>query len=149
MNEQEKREQVINGLGCKIGLYPNHDCAECDYSWLNGKGQWECIPLSICEDAYNLLKAQMPHILSLYELRELARMDMDNVVWVEYAGENARLNQHVQVDLYFRNPTRVILRVFGEDEGFEPNNEEYGKTWRCWNIKPSKEQMEAMRWWNE
>ena len=91
--------------------------------------------------AIEALTAQEPRVLTLEELRSLD--GTDHFVWLEDNGEYELYDCYAEVTTYQNN---VELNTFGREVEFEPDNEEYGKTWRCWSVKPSNEKREAVPW---
>lgn len=96
--------------------------------------------------AINALKAQEPQILTLQELRKLAYLGDDEAVYVENNGEDDCYTGWAEPD-GCRND-EVVLYSFGHGEEWLPNNDNYGKTWRCWDKKPSEEQQNSVAWDN-
>lgn len=95
----------------------------------------------IMRKARDLLKAQEPRVLTLDELRSLD--GTDHFVWLEDNGEYDLYDCYAEVTTYQNN---VELNTFGREVEFEPDNEEYGKTWRCWSARPSDAQRRAVKW---
>lgn len=93
------------------------------------------------DDALVLLKEQEPRVLTLEELRSLD--GTDHFVWLEDNGEYDLYDCYAEVTTYQNN---VELNTFGREVEFEPDNEEYGKTWRCWSARPSDTQRRAVMW---
>lgn len=114
---------------------------DCNFYWTDG----EKIPASDLCDAFELavkaLDAQEPRVLTLEELRSLD--GTDHFVWLEDNGEYELYDCYAEVTTYQNN---VELNTFGREVEFEPDNEEYGKTWRCWSAKPSNEKREMTPW---
>ena len=91
--------------------------------------------------AIEALTAQEPRVLTLEELRSLD--GTDHFVWLEDNGEYELYDCYAEVTTYQNN---VELNTFGREVEFEPDNEEYGKTWRCWSARPTEEQRKAVKW---
>lgn len=94
-----------------------------------------------CNLIEELLKDQEPRVLTLEELRSLN--GTDHFVWFEDNGGYDFYDCYAEVITYRNN---VELNTFGSEVEFEPDNEEYGKTWRCWSSRPTDEQREAVPW---
>lgn len=124
------RESVIRQLTQHIA---RADYIETD--WM------DCVSVPMLRGALELLKAQEPRVLTLEELRSLD--GTDHFVWLEDNGEYELYDCYAEVTTYQNN---VELNTFGREVEFEPDNEEYGKTWRCWSVKPSNEKREAVPW---
>ena len=104
---------------------------------------WDFVVLTT-EDGFeilNMLKEQEPRVLTLDELRSLD--GTDHFVWLEDNGEYELYDCYAEVTTYRNN---VELNTFGREVEFEPDNEEYGKTWRCWSARPTEEQRKAVKW---
>ena len=93
------------------------------------------------EAAIALLKEQEPRVLTLDELRAL--YNTVHFVWVEDNGDDNCFDGYAEVDVY---KEKVELFEFGNEVQWEPDNDNYGKTWRCWSSRPTDEQMEATPW---
>lgn len=87
------------------------------------------------------LKDNEPRVLTLDELRAL--YDTVHFVWVEDNGDDNCFNGYAEVDVY---KEKVELFEFGNEVQWEPDNDNYGKTWRCWSARPTDEQREAVPW---
>ena len=114
---------------------------DCNFYWTDG----EKIPTEDLIEAFELavkaLEEQEPRMLTLEELRSLD--GTDHFVWLEDNGEYALYDCYAEVTAYRNN---VELNIFGSEVEFEPDNEEYGKTWRCWSARPTEEQRKAVKW---
>ncbi len=117
------------------------DQYDCNFYWTDG----EKIPTEDLIEAFELavkaLEEQEPRVLTLDELRSLN--GTDHFVWLEDNGEYELYDCYAEVTTYQNN---VELNTFGREVEFEPDNEEYGKTWRCWSAKPSNEKREVVPW---
>ena len=86
------------------------------------------------EMAIEALKAQEPKVMTPDEVRtwiSVPRIDREPI-WVE--TENS-VNAWIVSDEYWDMQIDVNL-----------SSDLYGKTWRCWTSRPSKEEMEATSW---
>ena len=120
---------------------------DCNFYWTDG----EKIPTEDLIEAFYLavkaLEEQEPRVLTLEELMSLN--GTDHFVWLEDNGGYTIDGGYALYDCYaevtaYRN--NVELNIFGSEVEFEPDNEEYGKTWRCWSAKPTDELREAVQW---
>ena len=90
----------------------------------------------LLDDAYQLLKARQPRVMTLEEVKALQR---DSVVWYEHTGCNTPR-------------PRVIGYVADEYVAFTDGGkwrfdaDRYGASWRCWTSRPTDEQREAEPW---
>ena len=100
-------------------------------------------------DASRALRENEPHLLTVEEVTELGKKE---------ANASAKLLDYVPVwieDTPTVPPQIVVLDKLGDTiwasrigtrctEWYKVND--YGKTWRCWSAKPTKEQREAAKW---
>lgn len=120
------RETVIKGLECCGAA---HLCVgrKCPYY-----DRYDCI-YELARDALALLKGQEPKVLTLEE----ACIESD--VWYETITGVCRwgaLCYDVHKDL--------ALYVSNGIVGVNPST--YGKTWRCWDKRPTEEERKAVKW---
>jgi len=137
----DKLGKVINGLDCCI----NHgketprlgtfvcDFKNCTYEHYAGTS---CYRILI-KDALELLKSQVPRVMTL---DELSALPLDIPVFIEESNGECGWN--------------VFYGIDGENEvcfcGFKASAdyyrlEEYGDSWRCWTARPTDEQREATK----
>jgi len=97
-----------------------------------------------CERAVALLKEQEANILTVNQLEDA----LDTVVWLETpVSENLAdgyslimAYSHKYGYMYFESP-------FGDNPSQDIlEYSEYGKSWRCWNKRPTDEQRQAVKW---
>lgn len=95
-------------------------------------------------DALSLLKEQEAKILTVNQLEDA----LDTVVWLETpVSENLAdgyslimAYSHKYGYMYFDSP-------FGDNPSQDRlEYSEYGKSWRCWNKRPTDEQRQAVKW---
>lgn len=134
------REKVIKGLDCCLG---SNDCdddpkEDCPY-----KGMCLCA-MALRFDVLALLKEQEAKILTVNQLEDA----LDTVVWLETpVSENLAdgyslimAYSHKYGYMYFESP-------FGDNPSQDIlEYSEYGKSWRCWNKRPTDEQRQAVKW---
>lgn len=94
-------------------------------------------------EVINYLADQVPRVLSLKQLRELE--GTYHFIWVETNGEPDCFNGYAEVTTNYMSKA-VELFSFGNEVEWIPSNDRYGKTWRCWNLKPDEDQMENTPW---
>ena len=98
-------------------------------------------------DALKMLKDQEPRVLTIEEV--LACKPRKEWLWFE---ENAYgyIEESVMIcaKIYSFGDSWIAVDVPSQthDETIEFDNENYGKTWRCWSAKPTDEQREAVPW---
>jgi hypothetical protein len=118
-----EREQVIAEL-----LYLKHDCLE-------GSATDQTLDKAIA-----LLKAQEPRVMTLEEV--LAT----EVVYVEDIDKA----EIIPVLVSRRAHDRIVLvrahLMGGPSHVIYPLISEYGRRWRCWTSRPTKEQREKVKW---
>lgn len=93
---------------------------------------------AILNGAAELLKAEVPRVLSLEEL-----MGFDGAFLVEYNKSFLSRDPSWQM-LHFMDDKWVHIWRPRFVEHY--SKEQYGKTWRCWSRRPTEEQMEATPW---
>ena len=98
-------------------------------------------------DALKMLKDQEPLVLTIEEV--LACKPRKEWLWFE---ENAYgyIEESVMIcaQIYTFGDSWIAVDVPSQthDETIEFDNENYGKTWRCWSARPTDEQREAVPW---
>lgn len=135
------REKVIQWLeACSVG------CEEgCPYEYDGLVSKVEC-KADLMRDALELLKAQEPRVLTLYEVRTAE--DCMEPVFLEMNAERET------PDVFSWRTVKHIVPLNDEDiyvldnVGFSSAlySEYYGITWRCWNKRPTYEQQKAVKW---
>jgi len=123
--------------------------------------KWRFVRVDILEDAIALLKAQEPRLLTLDEVTKIGRRESGrtsgedvNPVWLEETttllGKTVKTLYMVLLSKPFDFPDAgeemFYAKYFGTDLDDALRPEKYGKRWRCWSAKPSKEQREAVKW---
>lgn len=129
------REKIIQKL-TKYLKHPNllHTCEDCPYyAQLTADG--ECTTW-LMRDALDLLKEREARVMTRGEIIKL-----NDWVWVDY--KDAFNGYEYKLD-YDSDCDRVEW-LNGATDGME----EYGKTWRCWNARPSEQQMRDTPWEGE
>ena len=129
------REKVMAGLEClthvDFAVYKSEcEKRDCPYK------DTDC-EIAVMKDAYNLLKAQEPRVMTLEEIR------MQEVYWAE--RENVSRPWPIAMH-HIRNAGLLGGLVYQDYMGDDFNAKGYGKTWRCWTSRPTDEQMEAVKW---
>lgn len=132
------REKVYAGLtACG-----KQACGDCPYDLPD---TMYCNRRQLHEDALALLKEQEPRVLTLDEVRR----DREWVVWIEcdasktqnigqYKGKVSWYNKHL-------GDWERFLTIESGEYLFR-ESDEYGKTWRCWNARPTPDQMRDTKW---
>ena len=93
------------------------------------------------DDAVALLKAHLPSVMTLDQLKALD--NTDDTAYIE-RRKKTRYNETAFVH---------VEPVYGEDITFHGQmsifghtTKEYGKTWRAWTSRPTVAQMESVPW---
>ena len=111
--------------------------------WLKGYSNTtvDDIPLgSIIDEIIALLKAQEPRVMTLEEMQKNASI-RDGAVWLEAgAGLMPAFMEFATKDITFF----VAVPLTGYRQFFE--NDWYGKTWRCWTIRPDEKRRVETPW---
>ena len=119
--------------------------------------KWRFVRADIIEDAIKLLTEDEPRVMTLNEAREIAnreskREDSTEIepVWLEqFYGKISSMhmvliNHLITGEEY--GATEYIVSYFGSDMDDYLYPETYGRTWRVWTSKPSKEQRKETPW---
>lgn len=126
------RGKVIKGL--EIHTKPNSRCVGCPYPNNGMCGD------QLYMDALVLLKAQEPRVLILSEINK------NSFVWYENKT-CSRLFPALVADCQSITRHKFIVEdVFFDVGTYMPEDVHYGKSWRCWNYKPTDEQRKAVKW---
>lgn len=120
---------------------------DCNFYWTDG----EKIPTEDLIEAFELavkaLDATEPRVLTLGDV--IACSSRKEWLWFE---ENAygyvEESSMICAQIYSFGDSWIAVDVPSQthDETIEFDNENYGKTWRCWSAKPTDEQREAVPW---
>ena len=104
---------------------------------------WYFVDLTV-EDGFkilDILKKQEPRILTLEEVKNLQSLK-DGAIWLEmWRGAVFP----ALPEMLLSNISYFVAIPFDDYRGWV-RNEYYGKTWRCWSSRPTKEQMEEVKW---
>jgi len=128
-------EMILNGLKCcKDG-----NCDICPYTI----DEWTCDREKLMSDAIELIQLQIPRVLTLEEIDQMA--EPAHIIIAETRDDSGSdLNYGMLVeDRYEMDEGSILFVSDFKDEVFRA---EYGKHIRLWNIEPSREQMEAVKW---
>jgi len=130
------RKKVIKGLElCEIGYEERCVGTECPYY------EQGCTE-SLKNDILELLKEQEAKVLTLDQLKEA----LDTVVWLEKPmSEN--LADGYSLTYRYKHGYMFFDSPFGDNPSQDRlEYSEYGKSWRCWNKRPTDEQRQAVKW---
>ena len=150
MNEQEKREKVIEALEACVLKDPDdsRDCRHCPRCNYGAFITNSCIN-GVMADALTLLKAQEPRVMTL---EEVIALPDESDVWLEEfcCITVAATISHNPIIAQFLNNVSGETYFYGIKQADYNNgnymNADYGKEWRCWSSRPTDEQMEATPW---
>lgn len=124
-------EKVVKGLdSCR----PGRNCGECPYQELRHQG--DCNK-QMEADALDLLKAQMPRVMTL---DELYACDEGDCLYYQCEGE---FDGNV---LYIRSEVGFYVDLRAATHRFTCAPSLYGSLWRCWTSRPSAEMMASTPW---
>ena len=131
-----EREKTIKGLEC-CGATMN--CNECPYDSEMGA----CFS-SLKADALKLLKEQEAKVLTVDQLEDA----LDTVVWLETPVSENFADGYSLIMAYSH---KYGYMFFDSPFGDNPSQDrleysEYGKSWRCWDKRPTDEQRKAVKW---
>ena len=149
------REKVIKGLECCTTS--EELCGMCPYNDPIPRHP-NCDQLE--KDALALLKEQEPHVLSREEMIEAGKNH--DAVYVEKGGGRCFWGLAVEgiappEDKPYNYPGGVLFNVIDADDDMwdgdfylmcdvYPEKRPHPMGWRAWNIKPTPEQMKAVKW---
>lgn len=127
-------EKVFDGL---MHCTSRGGCTNCPYP--SPGGLVDCGKDDLMRDAFALLKEQLPRVLTFDEVWKREVMFYDFIDWSdEEVCPAARVGWYLHV-------ATLSDPVMLDDE--HDDWKEYGKTWRCWTARPTKEQREAAEWY--
>jgi len=147
MNENELREQIINGLAA---CFPETEedaeigCEGCPYGCC--KADAVSVPMTMLEDIRALLKAQQARVMTL----DLPPSEWeDKVIWLEIKGKKpipCLFRKCCDRMMFGRYERIMSFDAIGSSKegGYFLRN--YGVNWRCWTSRPTVEQREAVKW---
>ena len=138
------REKVMAGLEClthvDFAVYKSEcEKRDCPYK------DTDC-EIAVMKDAYNLLKAQEPRVMTLDEIGNALKMPL----W----KETKRAHKDLYIGWVLAYDIQKGLGITGTRLGMsEPSGrvvwyslDDYGKTWRCWTSRPTDEVRRATPW---
>jgi len=155
------REKVIKGLTVcsEHGLLNGEDChghyeytdnladiikandysKQCPY---NGC-ETGCVK-TLAKDVFAMLKEQEPKVLTVDQLEDA----LDTVVWLETPVSENLADGYSLIMAYSH---KYGYMIFDSPFGDNPSQDkleysEYGKSWRCWDKRPTDEQRHAVKW---
>lgn len=129
-------EMIIKKCECCLDYYTgfgNCDKSNCEY----GGTDTGCA-FRLINDALKLLK---PRVLTLEEVEDA----LDTVVWVDRPQIENFSNEYALISAYSRKLGYVDLKFIDGDEA-RWIYEQYGKTWRCWDKRPTNKQRREAKW---
>ena len=128
-------EKVINDLNvAKLML--------CNPQMLNPE---MCVRIGqAINSAIDLLTEQRAHILTIDHLEDA----LDTVVWLETPVSENLADGYSLIMAYSH---KCGCMIFDSPFGDNPSQDrleysEYGKSWRCWNKRPTDEQRQEVKW---
>lgn len=134
-----QREKVIYALRCRGNGSPS-TCSECSYY---NSEPCCCNLIYIIKDALVLLEEQEARVMTLEEARETLHNE-DFVYFIEDIDVKMLVGFRAGEDyLSLSNGDYMNLDDLDEGGSLEA---EYGKTFRFWTSRPSKEQMKNAPW---
>ena len=141
------REKAIWGLECCMRENNTNMCGDCPYHD-SSETRFGCMR-SAMRDALALLKEQDPRVLALEDVRR----DHDRVLWIECDDSKTQnmgkyRGQVCWHDGHIGKWDRFVVIGFASDY-LHRETDKYGKTWRCWNARPTEDQMRDTPWEGE
>lgn len=134
-------KKVMRGLEC-CALGSLGDCEECPYT-----KETRCSD-HLCGDALTFLKKQEPRVMTLEEVKQ--HDNQDGCVWFEQPTYNA-VAAFARRDGEYEEYTEIISPyLLGTPINHVlMSNTFYGELWRCWNARPTEEQIQETTWKGE
>ena len=134
------REKVIKGLECCAFSKRGDKCEQCPY--FSGCETEYGAFVELAYDALALLKAQVPHLLTLDEIHD------SMVVYLEAGTKFLKIVDDDGMVLAIGGSERMGAKCFLTvwDVSTAAMNDEYNVTWRAWSQRPTKEQREREPW---
>ena len=131
------KEKIIKGLNCCL----QDDCEECPY-YEEEACAFECDGTchrnDMMHDVLELLKSQEPRVMTLEEVNALdwdyCYLEQERLPGKTYRG---MLGKYIMTCVTWPSITAAKISQTVDN---------YGKTWRCWTFKPTKDQREAVPW---
>jgi hypothetical protein len=121
------REKVIRHIAAEISI-----ARTC-------KKDFASVDIDMLSDAYDLLKEQEAHVLTLDEA-----VDGNGCYYVEF---QYHLDMGwVKCDFSRMDLYGEVAMLFIRDKNFYQQKEHYGKLWRLWNKRPTYDQIQAVKW---
>lgn len=117
--------ELVEAIRCCI----TKDCVNCPYA-IKGCER------AMLQDTLNVLR---PHILTLDEVKS----SVGTIVWLERPWVSRSVTEFALIESELEDGRVQFWYVGGEKCLLKQSD--YNKTWRCWNIKPSDEEVK----WNE
>ena len=128
------------------------DCNGCPNHYTDGRmacddyiyGMSASMPVARIQDAVDLLKEQRAHIMTIDQLEDA----LDTVVWLETpVSENLADGYSLIMAYSHKRGWMLFDSPFGDNQSQDRlEYSEYGKSWRCWNKRPTDEQRQAVEW---
>lgn len=134
------REKVIKGLEEISDYFFNVYHRSKDREEINNaKDRCDAV-----EDALVLLKEQEAKVLTVDQLEDA----LDTVVWLETPVSENLADGYSLIMAYSH---KYGYMFFDSPFGDNPSQDrleysEYGKSWRCWDKRPTDEQRQAVKW---
>lgn len=131
----DDRENVIKGLENEIRRIHREP---------KGKSLGIFMTVDEAEDILALLKEQEAKVLTVDQLEDA----LDTVVWLETPVSENLADGYSLIMAYSH---KYGYMFFDSPFGDNPSQDrleysEYGKSWRCWDKRPTNEQRKAVKW---
>ena len=138
------REKVIKGLEILINGCEYIHCDDCCFYISTKPLRCGLREEQIKEDALSLLKEQEARVMTLDQLEDA----LDTVVWLETPVSENLADGYSLIMAYSH---KYGYMVFDSPFGDNPSQDrleysEYGRSWRCWDRRPSEEKRKVVKW---
>lgn len=143
----DKLEKVLQGLSkCELYGQTLQYCLEQECPYVDQRGKTgECVHF-LHEDAVEVLRETWRQVAAATDARVLTLEEVMEhkpfALYVEDMERGARLFRVALIDNVYRD----YPRDWAVNVNNEKSTQNYGKSWRFWNKKPTDEQREATPW---
>lgn len=108
----------------------------------------DCVRTDLLQTAVGLLKAQKPRVMTLEEVKEMKRL---TVCAIEQRSKVIKIIENTFNAEYggivtLGTENFLDFGLYGDTSRYRRTEAGYGKTWRCWTSRPTKEQQERVKW---
>lgn len=108
----------------------------------------DCVRTDLLQTVVGLLKAQKPRVMTLEEVKGMKRL---TVCVIEQRSKVIKIIENTFNAEYggivtLGTENFLDFGLYGDTSRYRRTEAGYGKTWRCWTSRPTKEQRERVKW---